>query len=276
MTGRFTSRLFIVGVLCVFSGYVSGESGEEALAVTQCAAEPDGSYFSSVASKSSNTSEICFVRANEVIDAIDKFQIVDVAAGPARRFSQFDSIRLPSWQIKSTSSLRHKPLLILAEPYKRHAMANLCSELIQSGFHNPKILLDYLPTDEKINSIELVSAEDFIVEVSNFGAVVIALEQKVATDLRSLGLPTLLAEAGRDLKSQLGAARSYSLNGYLPVFLVGDAHAGDRLSDLNAEEAVGPIFIVSGGIESIKSALTASALNAIQRSSVGKVSSCVR
>ncbi|QKX18575.1 hypothetical protein [Microbulbifer sp. YPW1] len=275
MTGRSTSTVLLVGVLCTLSGYVLG-SGTEDFDIQRCAAVPVAPYFPVSDINTLDTSEACFIRASEVGDSINEYFLVDVSSSPSLRSLFPQAIHLRSRQIKSTPSLRGKPLLIVSEPYKRYSMAKLCHELIESGFLTPKILLNDIPVTPGAKSIGSVSPEDFLVEVSNFGAVVIASDQEVADQLDSLGLPAWLPEKG--LKSQFvyRAISEYSLDGYLPVFVVGESVAGGKVELVAGEKLVNSIFLVSGGIESIERSLNVRALSAIKRNNNQKVSSCVR
>ncbi|MFC6634928.1 hypothetical protein [Microbulbifer taiwanensis] len=275
MTGRFTSVIRTIGLLCVIGGYAhwlgaqtpETESGH-------CAAELDAGYFTPLIPTSAQTSELCFAQSGE-FDGAEQFLLIDVAAQPRSYPSVSNAIHLSDWQVKTKFFLKNKPLLIVAEPYKRHPLARLCNELIQNGFQHPKILIGSSATNNGERRSAIAPVDDFIVEVSNFGVVTVATNRKVADELAALGIPAVAVESGSNLKAAVrDATINYSLNGYLPVFIVGKLEDELDLEKRLNEAPVNEAFVVSGGIEGIKAALKTSALSAAKRLHPVGVSSC--
>ena len=274
MTGRFTSTFFVAGVLCLFSGCVFG-SGVSDEGVEHCAAVPASQYASLVSATTSNISESCFVRASDVSENLDRYLVVNVSNRSISLSPTSPSVRMSDRQLKLRNALKRQPLLIIDKPHKRYSLARLCWELIQGDFRNPKILIGGIPGSPYIRNLAEVSPEEFIVEVSNFGAVVIALGQNVADQLSALGLPALVVEGDVGLGTQLATAESYSINGYLPIFLVGDSSLNNEVyKAIDTEKRSVTVFSVAGGIEGVQKAINVSALNTVNRNSDSLVSSC--
>ncbi|WP_193165207.1 hypothetical protein [Microbulbifer hainanensis] len=275
MRGRITSVICVAGLLWFFggaSGWLAAQASD--IESEQCVVDPAVSYFTPILSTSTQTSELCFVRPSE-IQSFDRFVIVDTSAQSPLQNSALHTISLPDWQIKTKFFLKNKPILIVAEPYKRYALAKLCRELIQSGFQSPKILID---NDFRGAGKDLsadVPVEEFIVETSKFGAVTIAVDRQVAEEMAALGIPTINAGSAGGIKSAVREAEvNHSLNGYLPVFVVGKSGSEEELQNLLNGEPVSQAFVVSGGVESIKRVLKSSALSANKRLHPNGVSIC--
>ncbi|MCX2784375.1 hypothetical protein OQJ46_15375 [Microbulbifer thermotolerans] len=273
MTGTFTSVIRGFGLLCVFWGFSYCLSAKAAEAEADyCSADASGNYFTPLAPVRAETSELCFTHSEE-IKSVENLVLADVAVQPQFHDPALNVIHLSGRQLKTKVFLKNKPLLIVAEPYKRHSMAKLCKELIQGGFQSPKILIggDIAGSD----TVSIVSVEDFIVEVSNFGAVTVATSRQVAKELSVLGIASVAVEENLQLAPVVHkAALDYSINGYLPVFLVGRKSEEAKLKLQLESEPLSDVYLVSGGIEQIKSALKMSSLNAVKRQGLGGVSSC--
>ncbi|MGL6160941.1 hypothetical protein [Microbulbifer sp.] len=275
MTGSFTSAISTFGLLCVFWGYAHGLNAQTSdIESEHCVAEPGVSYFTPLNPASAQTSELCFIRLGEVNDKTNQYLLIDTGAQPRTSHTVSSAIRLPQRQIKTKLFLKNKPLLIFAEPHKRHSLAKLCKDLIQTGFQNPKILIGRISEKDSENWSATVPVDEFIVEVRNFGAVTIATDQTVASELIALGIPAIAAE-GSDLKAAVRSATvNYSLSGYLPVFIVGDQEDDTGLVTLLSEKPISRAFVVSGGIERIKRTLKTTALSAAKRLGLHGVSNC--
>lgn len=154
--------------------------------------------------------------------------------------------------------------------------ARLCKELIQSGFENPKILLGNISADINGDARRwtAASAEDFIEEVSQFGAVTIAATEGIYRDLQALGIPAVNPGNGDLAQAVRSAAVSYSLNGYLPIFVVGASELEAGLQRMLQEKLAGQAFLVSGGIEAVSRALNTGALISAKRLGLHGASSC--
>ncbi|MBY6189647.1 hypothetical protein KUV22_04360 [Microbulbifer agarilyticus] len=220
--------------------------------------------------------ERCFIRASEVEDGANDYLVVDVTTTPQEFIPLPVDISLPARKIKSSPYLKRKPLLIVAESYKRHAMLSLCSELIQSGFSSPKILIrDTYPGDREA-PIREVSPEDFIVEAANLGVAVLALSEEVAAKLEGFGVPALALVGDVDSQAALSGELASFSKGYIPIFLVGDSKAQESLTKYPILHPLSSVFIVRGGIDAIGNSLKFSALHSLQRSNNGEALSCAR
>ncbi|AMX03082.1 hypothetical protein A3224_11345 [Microbulbifer thermotolerans] len=260
-------------MLCVFWGFSYCLSAKAAEAEADyCSADASGNYFTPLAPVRAETSELCFTHSEE-IKSVENLVLADVAVQPQFHDPALNVIHLSGRQLKTKVFLKNKPLLIVAEPYKRHSMAKLCKELIQGGFQSPKILIggDIAGSD----TVSIVSVEDFIVEVSNFGAVTVATSRQVAKELSVLGIASVAVEENLQLAPVVHkAALDYSINGYFPVFVVGRKSEEAKLKLQLEGEPLSDVYLVSGGIEQVKSALKMSALRAVKRQGLDGVSSC--
>ncbi|MCQ3829660.1 hypothetical protein HXX02_09395 [Microbulbifer elongatus] len=276
MTGRFTSTFSVAWVICLFSELVFGKAASYS-GVEHCVAAPTSQYASFVSETASNVSESCFVRESDISGNIDRYLVVDLSNSSIPLPPASRSVRMSGRQLKLRHALKRQPLLIVDEPHKRYSLAKFCSELIQDGFQNPKILIGDTSSTRYNQNFEMVSPEEFIVEASNFGAVVIALGRKVANQLEGLGLSALIVEGSIGIDAQLAAAEDYSINGYLPVFLVGDSTLSTEAYEKLAGNKYSVMFFpVAGGIEGVQSAVNIRALNAVSRDNDSVVSSCAR
>ena len=262
-------------LLCFFGGYAHRLNAQvEHVESERCVAEPGLNYFTPLNLADEQTSELCFIRLSEIDGDADQYLRINVTSRSTASLASTNAIHLPAWQVKTKPYLKKKPLLIYAEPYKRHLLAKLCNELIQNGFQNPKILLGDNLAENGSRQSTSVPVDDFIVEISNFGAVTIASNQKVASELAALGIPAITADANLKVAVR-NAVVDYSLNGFLPVFLVGESKVEVELIQLLSENPTSPAFVVSGGIESISRALKTSALSSVKRFKKHGVPSCV-
>lgn len=245
--------LFVFGGRAVNSGEVADVESQ-----SYCNAEPSEARYGAFVANDTSVSEICFVDYSEIQT---EHIPINVSDNLRSAVIPVDSIRMPVHQVKAASFLKDKSILIAAEPYKRFQLARLCHELMEAGFENPKIAL-WSPKPGPDSSELIVPADDFLVEAINFGAVTIALDEKVSDELNSLGIASVYPKGEESLDSLLQSASSlYGLSGYLPVFLVG-------YRDTQPLRSIGspPVYMVRGGVEEIKTTLSVAALNTIKNS----------
>ncbi|MFA0810694.1 hypothetical protein [Microbulbifer epialgicus] len=282
MTGSFTSIIRMVGLLVVFC--VSKHAlSTEVLAVEgeRCIAAPSADAFTRKHEVSPHTSELCFTRLEELTGTLEQLVLIDVASGANRgqiggqSGGEKSPLAITPRQLKTKHFLKRKSLLLLSEPYKRHSMAQLCQELVQSGFENPKILIGKRPQGLFQEAHLSVSANDYLVELSHFGVVTVAANSSITQELTQLGIPVISNQTDQDLETTVrNAFISYSLNGYLPIFIVGETEQEKRLEKQLRRKFTEDVFVVTGGVEAIKRALRNGALGAVKRAGLDGVPGC--
>ena len=224
-----------------------------------CAAKPTDAVYSSSVSIDATLSEACFVPFERLTG---KYSYVNVSAESRLRILPDSALSLPIHQVKSKQFLKTERLLIAAEPFKRFELAKLCRELIQRGFQNPNIVI-WSPVEFQGRGSLDVPAQDFLVEVLNFGAVVIASDKSVADQLRSLDISAFYPGEQENLKTLLQKiAPKYSANGYLPTFYVRSSTAENAYAN-----TAFPVYTVIGGLKAVRSAFDLSVLNALKQRS---------
>ena len=233
-----------------------------------CAAESAEAVYSSFIAIDTTLSEICFVPFKQLTG---NYSYVDVSAKSRLPILPDSSISLPIHQVKSKGFLKNERLLIAAEPYKRFELAKLCRELVQRGFQAPNIVI-WTPDENSHPRSFYVSAEDFLVEVLNFGAVVVASSKHVADQLQRFGISAFYPDENLGLNALLDkAASQYSVNGYLPAFYVVDG-APEEV----AVHRRTPVYTVIEGLQGIRAAFESSVVNAIKQDGNDFRGACAR
>ncbi|AWF80168.1 hypothetical protein BTJ40_04675 [Microbulbifer sp. A4B17] len=261
-------------IFCFSSHFVLGEDvfAEDN---DRCIVAHDRKLLTGIYEASKNTSELCFVRNEELVGTLDQFILVDTSKNLTDQYVRKDILSITASKIKTKKFLESKSLLVFSEPHKRHSLAKLCQELVNSGFEKPRILIGKRPKKLPELKSNLVSANDYLVEFSHFGVVTLATTPRVAMELANLGVPVVPHQEGVNLNTKVrNAFINYSLNGYLPIFVV--AEDGQEQS-IAKELKLGfkdEVFVVAGGLSALKNAVRNSVLGAAKRAGVDGMPGC--
>ncbi|MEX2961792.1 hypothetical protein [Microbulbifer sp. TYP-18] len=222
-----------------------------------------------------NTSELCFTRFNELSAGLAKIIPVNISAVPVRNGHEQRILNIPRQQLKTKQFLKQRPLLIFSAPHERYALAQLCHELIREGFELPKILIGERPSRFAQVDHAPVKAEDFLVELSHFGAITIASNEEIAQALAELGIPAIQGDSNSNEAMMARSAHTnHSLNGYLPVFLVTESAREQGVQSQLQQALPNEAFVVAGGVSAIRSALKNGAAGAVKRMSPEEMPAC--
>ncbi|MEW5249964.1 hypothetical protein [Microbulbifer discodermiae] len=240
-----------------------------------CMAQESKSGLTLIEGTTENTSELCFTRFNELSAGLAQIIPVHISAVPLRNGREQRILNIPRQQLKTKQFLKQRPLLIFSAPHERYALAQLCHELIRAGFELPKILIGERPNRFAQVDHAPVKAEDFLVELSHFGAITIASNEEIAQALAELGIPAIQGEINStEAMMARSAHTNYSLNGYLPVFLVTESAREQGVQSQLRQSLPDEAFVVAGGVSAIRGALKNSAAGAVKRMSPEEMPGC--
>ncbi|WNZ57308.1 hypothetical protein QT397_08210 [Microbulbifer sp. MKSA007] len=278
MTGCYRLGIQLIGLLIFFFGsQLAVAIDESADDHHRCISLPDRQSFTGIYGVAKNTSELCFARSEELTGTLDQFILIDVSEKLPDQNVPQDILSITTSRVKTKKFLKSKAILVFSEPHKRHSLAKLCQELVSSGFEKPKVLIGKRPEELSQAKTTIVSPNDYLVEFSHFGAVTLAATHSIGEELVNMGISVVPHQVDEDLNTRIRSAFiSYSLNGYLPIFVVAEDGQEQRIAKKLKLGFKGEAFVIAGGLSALKNAVRNSALGAAKRAGVDGMPGCAR
>ena len=208
-------------------------------------------------------SSICFI---ESIPSDENLVWVDIRS--KEKFSKEfvpNSLNISSSSLMSKSFLKSKPLLVLTEGFSRFKQAELCKDLLDRGFQNPKILLDgfnglenHEVETQKLMSPAVpfgyVSATKVLAELQQ-GSIIFVVENKetkAQLESYSQDIIQLTSKAAHLQHEQLiEISKELTKNKLKPLVLVAEESTFKHLEEFKAPLALANLYFLQGEAEAL-------------------------